>query len=116
MNPNQFMELLKNLQKIMKCPSCGAIYKIEEIQFLGQVDGIFLLQMSCTKCHLLSWMNFMINKDRGKNKYSFSELKSLNDDMAIKESISPDEILDFHGFLESFDGNFKKEITKGTIL
>jgi len=112
MNPQQFIDLLKNLQKIMKCPSCGALYKIDEIQFLGQLEGIFLLQMSCTKCQLLSWMNFMVNKDKsGKNKFAFSEMKIKNEDRSIKEEITSDEILDFYSFLENFDGNFKKEIS-----
>lgn len=110
MNPKQFMDLLKNLQKIMKCPSCGAVYKIEEIQFLGQIDGLFLLQMSCQKCNLPVWMNFMLSKDSVKKQVGLSDLNDKDTDFFLKSEISSDEIINFHTFLRGFDGNFKRAL------
>lgn len=109
MTPKKFMEFLKNIEKrIENCPSCGAKYQIEEVQFLGQVDGFLLLQMSCKKCHLSVWESYIVAKDssvkqafvQGSNKESFLEMPGIN----------ADELINFHNFMEIFDGNFRKAI------
>lgn len=110
MNAKQFMELLKNLQKIMKCPACGASYKMEEVQFLGQVDGLFLMQMSCGKCDLPVWMNFMANKDHKKSTMIMSDLSKMDMEKKFESDISSDEMIEFHKFLTNFDGNFKDNL------
>ncbi len=107
MSAKHFMELLKNLQKMMKCPSCGASYKMEEVQFLGQVDGLFLMQMSCGKCELPVWMNFMANKDYKKSTKIMSDLSSEDLEKDMDNPITADEMIEFHNFLENFEGSFK---------
>lgn len=110
MNAKQFRDLLKNLQK-MKCPSCGEIYQIDEIQFLGQIDGLFLMQMSCGKCQLPVWMNFMTNDGIGvKSQLILNDLKKKNYETVDKEEITADEIINFHNFMKKFDGNFKGKL------
>lgn len=108
MNAKQFMDLLKNLQKIMKCPSCGTTYQIEEIQFLGQVDGLLLLQMVCKNCELPVWMNFMANKDSQiKKEFLISDLSKEDVEKDFGSDISSNELIDFHSFLDKFEGNLK---------
>jgi hypothetical protein len=58
MDKKKFLDLLKNLQNIMRCPSCGAIYDVQEVQFIGSQDGYFLLSMTCSSCSLPVWVNF----------------------------------------------------------
>lgn len=106
MNSKQFMDFLKNLQKI-KCPSCGQAYKVEEIQFLGQVDGLFLLQMVCGGCDLLVSMNFMTTKSMSKSGIIMSE-RSSEELLKVNGQISADEIIEFHQFLNEFEGDFRK--------
>ena len=114
MNADQFINILKRLQKNMVCPSCETIYKIDEVQFLGQVDGLFLLQLSCQKCNLPVWMNFMMNDSDSQKpkKLAVSDLSSNDNFLEDDPEISSDEILNFHGFIDEFDGNFKKEIKR----
>lgn len=108
MNAKQFLELLKNLQKIMKCPSCGAAYKVEEVQFLGHVEGLFLLQMVCGECDLPVSMNFMATKGIEKKPLLISDMSDKESKIKVDSEISTNELIDFHQFLEKFRGDFKK--------
>lgn len=91
----------------MKCPSCGAVYEVSEMQFFGSQDGYFLLSMNCTKCSLPVWVNFFA----GNNKPGamFAGDLTVNDfKLLSREPISSTEVIDFHLDLKRFDGNFKK--------
>ena len=107
MNPKQFVDFLKYLQK-MKCPSCGQAYKIEEVQFLGQIDGLLLLQMICGGCDLLVGMNLMLNKQSEKAEIALTDLKNEDYKKNLTTQISADEQIAFHKFLEQFEGDFKE--------
>ena len=104
MDGSQFFELIKNIYTALKCPSCGEVYEIEEIQFVGQFDGLFLIQMTCSKCKLPVSVNFYA-KDRSKEIVSdltISDLKNIP-----KDPISTNEVIEFHSGLKSFKGDLK---------
>lgn len=107
MDKKKFLELLKNLQNIMRCPSCGAIYDVQEVQFIGSQDGYFLLSMTCSSCSLPVWVNFFAGPNSAK---PISDLSIKDFDLAKKEPISQNEVIDFHLFLKNFDGDFKKRL------
>ncbi len=109
MDGNQFFELIKNIYTALKCPSCGNVYEIEEIQFVGQFEGLFLIQMTCSKCKLPVSVNFYA-KDPAKEITSDLSVRDLR---RIPESpISSDDVIAFHKQLRKFKGDFKKEIRK----
>lgn len=104
MDRKKFIELLKNLQNIMRCPSCGSIYNIDEMNFIGNKDGYLLLSMTCTSCALPVWVNFFAGtQPKISTDLNVSELERLS-----AEPISHDEVIEFHRFIKNFDGNFKK--------
>lgn len=100
------MDLLKNLQKVMKCPSCGETYRIEEVQFLGQIDGLFLLQMVCGDCGLPASMSIMTSRDGTRKPIIFSDMDQKEKKRNLGE-ITANEQIEFHNFLKNFDGSFK---------
>lgn len=110
MDRKKFLNLLKNLQTIMKCPSCGADYVTDEIHFVGQQDGYFLLSMTCQKCSLPVWVNFFAGSDTPPSKMPVSDLTYFDMDLAQKSAITKDEVITFHSFIKTFNGDFKKHI------
>lgn len=110
MDGNQFFELIKNIYTALKCPACGEVYEIDEIQFVGQFDGLFLIQMTCSKCKLPVSVNFYANKDRSKE--IFSDLTVHDITNIPREPISTNEVIDFHATLKSFSGDLKKALGK----
>lgn len=106
MDRRKFIELIKNLQSVMKCPSCGAVYDQTELQFLGQQDSYFLLSMTCGKCNLPVWVNVFTGG--GNFAAPVSDLTVLDFGLLSKEPISKDEVINFHKDIRSFNGDFKK--------
>ncbi|MEK7447422.1 MAG: hypothetical protein AAB632_01300 [Patescibacteria group bacterium] len=106
---NQFFELIKNIYTALKCPACGEVYEINEIQFVGQFDGLFLIQMTCSKCKLPVSVNFYA-KDKSKEITSDLTMKDLKN--LSQEPISTNEVIDFHSSLKIFNGDLKKSLGK----
>src|SRR3990167_9391294 len=109
MDGSQFFELIKNIYTALKCPSCGEVYEIDEIQFVGQFDGLFLIQMTCSKCKLPVSVNFYA-KDKSNEIVSDLNLEDIKH--ISQEPISTNEVIDFHASLKSFNGDLKKSLGK----
>lgn len=109
MDGNQFFELIKNIYTALKCPSCGEVYEIDEIQFLGQFDGLFLMQMTCSKCKLPVSVNFYA-KERTKDIVSDLNIRDLK--RISQEPITTNEVIEFHSKLKNFEGDLSKSLKK----
>lgn len=110
MNNKQFFELIKSLYAALKCPGCGEVYDVEEIQFLGHMDGLFLMQMTCKKCKLPISLNFCVkNEKEVLVDLGPAELKALEKG---RNRIDINEVIDFHNQLEIFRGDLKKTLKK----
>lgn len=91
----------------MKCPSCGAVYEVSEMQFVGSQDGYFLLSMTCTKCSLPVWVNFFAGSNQ-RNSTIAGDLTVTDINLLLREPISSTEVIDFHLGLKNFNGDFKE--------
>ena len=106
MDKERFLDLMKNLQTIMKCPACEAIYDVNEIQFVGNQDGYFLLSMTCSKCNLPVWVNVFAGSS-GSHKI-ITDLTVADFELSGRDPIGSNEVIAFHSFLKDFKGDFKK--------
>ncbi len=130
MNSYQLEELIKNIQKMIRCPNCGNSYKKENINFLGQLGQAVLVQLNCLNCKMPVMATIVMTpgitsnnslpdissfkelEDLYKNLPAFSNRKEKMSSPELSKPISSDEILDFHEFLENFDGDFNKLFNK----
>ena len=51
MNNQQFERLVTNLQDVMRCPHCSSKYSLEDVSYLGQLDSMTFLHMTCNECN-----------------------------------------------------------------
>lgn len=109
MDQEKFINLLKNLQNIMHCPSCNSTYSMDEMQFLGNQDGYFLLSMTCKKCSLPVWVNFFAGNREGSRMIA-NDLTVMDFDLMNREPISKNEVIDFHLSLKKFNGDFREAL------
>lgn len=125
MNSHQLEELIKNIQMMIKCPSCGSSYKKENINFLGQMGQAVLVQLNCYICKMPVMATIVIQasgklpsfkdvEELSKNLPSSFSLnkKKEKDNITRDKPVTSDEILELHEFLEDFDGNFKSLFNK----
>jgi hypothetical protein len=113
MDRDKFLDLMKNLQSVMRCPACSALYDVNEIQFMGNQDGYLLLSMTCSKCSLPVWVNFFAGTP-GQPKV-ISDLTVADFELSNKPAITSDEVISFHNFINSFKGDFKKVFKKKAL-
>ena len=103
MDKNNLLNIIKTLTELMHCPSCGESYSIGEVQYISQVEGYCLLQVSCKSCKQPVWVNFFIEKDQ--KKQSSRRYRKLPE---MDTEITSNEIIEFHCGIGGFNGDFKK--------
>lgn len=107
MGKSTLQDLIRNLQSIMTCPSCGSRYISQDIQFVGQVDLACLLQLNCVTCSLPVLATVMVAEEPGSRKlitdFAVDEIKDVKND-----PITSNDVISVHQFLQIFDGNFEK--------
>lgn len=109
MNSYQLQELIKNIQAMMRCPSCGANYESDHIHFLGQLDMAALIQLDCQSCGLPVMATIVVS-DKGAQPPKVLSDMSKEDLQArgAKEPVNADHVVDVHKSLKTFDGDFEK--------
>ncbi|MDZ4248221.1 MAG: hypothetical protein U1D32_03040, partial [Patescibacteria group bacterium] len=114
MNSFQLQELIKNVQTMMRCPSCGAHYTENHIHFLGQLDMAALIQLDCESCGLPVMATIVVS---GKEQQTPKLLSDVSkEDLKgkhVKDPVTSDHVVDTHQFLKEFDGNFEKAFAGG---
>ncbi len=106
------MELLA---VVLHCPVCGNKYSADQTNIIDsrQTESFetttVLVHADCERCK--SSVVFSIAMD-GPEIFSVGMVTDLSSKDAQKfrdaESISADEVIEFHDFLETFDGDFQR--------
>lgn len=108
MTRKHLQELINNLQEFYKCPSCDTSYHLDDINYLGELNGFSFMQLTCHECTLPMLVTIPMG---GK------PLKRTNTDLVAAEeakfaamgSISADEIAEFHRYISRRKGGFSKK-------
>ena len=108
MNSYQLQELIKNIQSMMRCPSCGANYGSDHIHFLGQLDMAALIQLDCQSCGLPVMATIIVSDKNQPQAKVLSDMSREDLQHASKEPVTTDHVVDVHQSLKEFDGNFEK--------
>jgi transcription elongation factor Elf1 len=97
------------------CPACGRRYRGSKIRLLAERDGLFFVDLDCSRCgsHTVAIVTVEIDDSQA----SISEITdlSLSTDPdfdhfgeelpAAAALVTPDEVLDMHEFLAAFEGD-----------
>ena len=95
-------EIIHNIQEIIHCPFCGSDYQKNNIKIMGKVSGSHVVQLLCSDCGNRIMASLAYQKRNGtpspENVFRLAQRGPINDN----------EIMDFFGSLNQFDGNFQK--------
>ncbi len=94
MNHMDLYNLLKTVQKNIRCPQCGKQYDFKDIKIRGMADAVAFLELHCPS-HMPVLATVAISK---------------NGQGTIKDSqqIDSDDVLETYKFLKDFQGGFEK--------
>ncbi len=108
MSRKHLQDLINNLQEFYKCPSCDTSYFLDDINYLGELNGFSFVQLNCHECSLpvLATVS-MGGKTPKRDKTDL--VSSEEAKFAAMGSISADEIAEFHRYISRKKGGFSKK-------
>lgn len=112
MPDKELAKVMAWLSEKMRCPLCGFRYNLEGIKVLPKRSGPSVhVHTNCGECAC----SLMFALDiKGGEVFLVGVVTDLTHDDALKfqnkNPISTDEVLDWHGFWQSFDGDFTKAL------
>ena len=117
MRETNYQKMIELLSLVLHCPVCGNKYNAENTNLIDRSefdrgeDASLLVHTDCERCK--SSVVFSISME-GPEIFSVGMVTDLTsaDAMKFKNSseVSVDEVIEFHDFLENFDGNFERAI------
>lgn len=93
MNHQDLSNLLRTVQKNVRCPQCGKQYCFDDIKIRGIVESVCFLELSC-RDHMPLLATVMLNEKAAIGLNS-------------KDPIISDDVIETHKFLKEFKGSFK---------
>ncbi|MDP4008733.1 MAG: hypothetical protein Q8P68_06095 [Candidatus Peregrinibacteria bacterium] len=99
MNLFELKIVLRQLRQDLKCPSCEAMYAERKIEIVGTTHETGLFVANCKECSESIIINVHIER---KHRRISARNKNY---WKMGDSISSDEVLDMHNFLQNFNGN-----------
>jgi len=108
MDMNQFQDLIRNIKALVRCPRCLHAYENEGISIVNEIDGAYIVYLECYYCGA-SGLATVVAKEVHYNDQPAIK-KSLKSPLANPSKITADDLIDFHNFLDNFNGDFKSYI------
>lgn len=97
--------LIKQLITSITCGSCGKNYDEDHIEIIEHKEEMWFLRVSCPSCKLKCLVAAIIRED-GESEVVTDLTPDELEKFKNSEVISEDDLLDMHGFLRNFDGDF----------
>jgi hypothetical protein len=98
---------IKKLLTSIKCSSCGRRYERRNIDVLGHRDDMWFLSVFCPACRTQYLIVAVVTREKVQEvitDLTEAELEKFRGAGAV----TADEVLDMHGFLKVFNGNFSR--------
>ena len=89
----------------IKCGVCGKHYEISNINVLGHEDNVWFLNAACPACHSKALVAAIVKEAKSLEAVTDLTQPELTK-FAAASTISTDDILNLHSFLDEFDGDF----------
>ena len=102
--------IIKQLIAALKCTSCGEDFQAENIEMLGTHGDICMINVYCHACNTKYYIGVVIDKDELDALVDLKDWVGSSEKTGLTESetLTADEVIDMHSFLEGFDGNFSR--------
>lgn len=96
--------IVKRLMTTVKCNHCGQGYQKQNVTILGHDRDLYFIKAYCDSCRT----QFLIAASVTAEKATAVSDLSTDEATRFKNSYPPtaDDVLDMHGFLKTFSGDF----------
>lgn len=98
-------KIVRRVVSRMKCVDCGGSYEEDRVSVIGHREDMWLLSVECAACARRS-LTVVVVKGKeasgGITEFTKADLERIAGSAPVKA----DDVLDMHGFLQSFNGDF----------
>jgi hypothetical protein len=101
MNYNELKDIIKHLKKIVPCSNCSKRFNNDNINVLSSFNNEALFHFDCNFCTNQLIVHVSVT-DQGEQN------SQLNIHAKNTKTVSQNEVLDIHNFLNDFKGDFKQ--------
>lgn len=105
------------------CPACGRRYRGSRIRLLAERDGLFFVDLDCSRCgsHTVA----IVTVELDDSQLSIADVSDLGlPDLEVPEHlgealpqgvepVTADDVLDMHEFLAGFEGDLSRLLRSG---
>lgn len=99
------LRFLRDQAKNYDCSVCGSNHARSEIRVLGKLESAWVIRVTCTSCQTSFKLLVVVDAAAGgASLASFSPVKEDHPSERRKPPVTPDEVLDAHEFLRTYDG------------
>ena len=105
------------------CPACGRRYRGSRIQLLAERDGLFFVDLDCSRCGSHTVAIVTVESDEAELSIIDASDIELAVDLepehlgeALPENLEPvtaDDVLDMHELLADFEGDMRQLLIAG---
>ena len=100
-------KLIKRFMTSIECSVCGQRYEVDNVKVLGHQEDLWFLSVSCSACQTQCLVAAVIKESKAPKV--ITDLTEVELDKFKKmDKLTTDEVLDMHGFLKGFDGDFSQ--------
>ena len=99
--------LIKVLMSSIKCGACGQHYEVGNIDVLGHREELWFLKALCSSCHTQCLVAAVAKEDKVPEVVTDLTEAELGKSVAAGV-VGADDVLDMHGFLKNFGGDFSR--------
>lgn len=107
MKLSHLTEIVKNVATTLTCPKCGKRFAGETVDVVDITGDRGLFSAHCLHCNSATLVAMNIRDFRQKIAKRERQISKV----AVGK-ISPADVVEMKNFLEGFDGDFKKVLTK----
>ena len=99
------LRFLRDQAKNYDCTVCGSSHARSEIRVLGKIESAWAVRVTCTTCQTTFKLLVVVDAAAGDaSRASFSPVKEDHPSERRKPPVTPDDVLDVHEFLRTYDG------------
>lgn len=99
--------LIKRLMASIKCRVCGRHYEVDNVNVLSHDQDLWFLSAICPACQTRCLIAAIVKE--GRLPEVITDLTEAElDRFRNAAKLTTDDVLDMHGFLNNFDGDFSR--------
>lgn len=112
-NSENLQNILKSLERDVRCPRCGSSYMAENIELVGQWGNSFLIKLNCPSCGSPLLVNVVVSHNRvHDNNGHLDSVSELNENekglKQFKEEVSIDDVIDIASSIRKENESFSR--------